>query len=245
MTNNSFSLLGKTILVTGASSGIGKAIAILCSQMGGKVFITSRRKERLKETLSEMQGDNEYIVSDLSKQEDIDTLIDKLPKLDGIVHCAGVGSRQLCKNITRLELDRVMGANFIAPVMLQTSLLVKKKVNKGASIVFLASHCATSPELANSIYSASKGAIISYSKCLALEIAPRGIRVNCISPAMVWTDLIIRDGVTKEMLCEDEKHYPLGRYGCPDDIAPLAVYLLSDGSSWMTTSDLKMTGGVI
>lgn len=245
MASSVFSLEGKTVLVTGASSGIGRSIAILCSQMGAKVFISARREEKLTQTISAMHGDNVYIVADLSKQEEIDKLVNSLPKLDGIVHCAGVGSRNLCKNVTREEMDYVMGANFVAPVMLQGLILAKKKINNGASIVFIASHGATSPASSNSIYSASKGAIISYSKCLALELAPRGIRVNCISPAMVWTDLIVRDGIDDETLHEDEKHYPLGRYGKPEDIAPLAVYLLSDGSSWMTTTDVKITGGVI
>lgn len=243
---NPFTLEGKTILITGASSGIGKKIAMLTSQMGANVIITARNEYKLKETLAEMMGEgNSYISTDLSKQEEIDYLVERLPKLDGIVHCAGVGSRQLCKHITREEIDRVLGTNFIAPVMLQTSILTKKKLNKGASIVFIASHGANSPAIANAVYSASKGAIISYSNCLALEVASRGIRVNCISPAMVWTDLVVKDGIDEETLHQDEQHYPLGRYGRPDDIAPLAVYLLSDGSQWMTTTNVKINGGRI
>lgn len=243
MKDSVFSLEGKSILITGASSGIGRSIAVLCSKMGAKVFITARREEKLKETLSEMPGECGYLTADLSKQDEINRLVDYLPRLDGVVHCAGVGSRQLCKNITREEVARVFDTNFVAPVMLQKTILDKKKINKGASIVFMASHGASSPASANAIYSASKGALVSYSRCLALEVAPRGIRVNCISPAMVWTDLIMKDGIDETALHEDEKHYPLGRYGQPDDIAPLAVYLLCDGSSWMTTTDVKITGG--
>lgn len=242
--NDLFSLAGKTILVTGASSGIGKNIAILSSQMGANVIITARRENNLRETISEMPGEgHKYIVADLSKQNDIDSLVENLPRLDGIVHCAGVGSRQLCKQITREEVVRVFEANFIAPVMLQKAILEKKKINKGASIVFLSSRGASAPAIANSVYSASKSAIASFAHCLALELAPRGIRVNCISPAMVWTDLIVRDGLDKETLAENEKTYPLGRYGKPEDISPLAIYLLSDCSSWMTTSDIKISGG--
>jgi|LSQX01.3.fsa_nt_gb NAD(P)-dependent dehydrogenase (short-subunit alcohol dehydrogenase family) len=241
---NPISLSRKTILITGASSGIGKCIAIMTSKMEAKVIITARREEMLKETLVEMHdNENSYVVADLSMQEDIDTLVDQLPKLDGIVHCAGVGSRQLCKFVTREELDRVIGANFIAPVMLQTAILAKKKINKGGSIVFIASHGAAVPTVANSIYSASKAAIISYANCLALEVAQREIRVNCISPGMVWTDLIVRDGLDEETLKENEKTYPLGRYGKPEDIAPLVVYLLSDVSQWMTTTNIKISGG--
>ena len=241
---NPFSLERKSILVTGASSGIGKSIAVLCSKMGANVIITARREDKLKETLDEMDGDyNQYIVADLSKEKDINDLVEKIPKLDGVSHCAGVGSRLLCKNITRKDIDYVMGANFVAPVMLQTALITNKKINKGASIIFIASYGASSPAIANSVYSASKGAIISYANCLALELAPRNIRVNCISPAMVWTDLIAKDGVSEEMLRADERLYPLGRYGQPNDISPLAIYLLSDASGWMTTTNVKINGG--
>ena len=241
---NPFSLQGKVILVTGASSGIGKAIAVLCSQMGAKTIIVARREEKLKAVIKEMQSeDNIYICTDLTNQENINSLVDKLPKLDGVAHCAGVGSRILCKNVTCEEIENVMGINFVGPVMLQTALLQKKKIAKNASIVFLSSYSVESPSKANSIYSASKAAIRSYADCLALEVAHRGVRVNCISPAMVWTDLIVKDGIDVETLKENEKTYPLGRYGQPADIAPLAVYLLCDISKWMTTTNINITGG--
>jgi len=244
MRDNPFSLDGKNILITGASSGIGREIAILCSKMGASVYAVARREDKLKELMSEMNSTNNgFIVADLLKKEDLDQIIDQIPKLDGVMHCAGVGSRVLAKSVTHDEIRRVMGINFEAPVLLQQSILANKKINKNASIVFLASYAVDSPSIANSVYSASKGAIVSYAKCLALELAPRGIRVNCISPAMVWTDLITKDGIDENMLKEDEKKYPLGRYGKPEDIAPLAVYLLSDSSSWMTTSNINITGG--
>lgn len=109
--------------------------------------------------------------------------------------------------------------------------------------MFIASIASWSPSFGNSIYSATKGAIISYANCLALELSPRKIRVNCISPAMVWTDLILADGIEEERLREDEQNYPLKRYGQPADIANLAVYMLSDASSWMTGSNVKISGG--
>lgn len=239
-----FSLQGKNILVTGSSSGIGKSIAILCSQMGGKVYITARREDRLKETLNEMQGEKEYIVTDLSSQEDIDALVEKLPKLDGIVHCAGVGSTLFAKNITKDSISAVFKPNFEAPVLLQASLLTNKKISKAASIVFIASMAAQSPTMGNAIYSASKGALISYAKCLALELAPRKIRVNCISPAMVRTDFLNNVDVDENEMKEDEERYPLGRYGTPEDVSGLAVYLLSNASEWMTSNNIEITGGV-
>ena len=243
---NPFSLEGKTILVTGASSGIGRGIAVTCSKMGANIVLGGRNEVRLNETLSEMEGDGHVLaVADLTKKEELESMVDTLPKLDGIVHCAGIGQRILCKQLQESDVDNVMDMNFKAPVLLQTEILKKKKINKGASIVFIASIAAESPSVGNSIYSASKGAIISYANCLVVELAPRKIRVNCISPAMVWTDLILKDGISEEELKEDEQKYPLKRYGNPDDIANLAVYMLSDASSWMTGSNVRITGGGI
>jgi NAD(P)-dependent dehydrogenase (short-subunit alcohol dehydrogenase family) len=242
---NPFSLEGKTILVTGASSGIGRGIAVTCSKMGATVIINGRNKERLQGTLSQMEGEDHIVaIGDLTDSESLIEMVGKLPKLDGVVQCAGMGQRIPCKDLYVDDVNLVMDVNFKAPVMLQAELLRQKKINKGASIVFVASIASWSPSFGNSVYSASKGAIISYANCLALELAPRKIRVNCISPAMVWTDLILADGTDEEQLKEDEQKYPLKRYGQPDDIANLAVYMLSDASTWMTGSNVKISGGV-
>lgn len=244
-TFNPFTLEGKTILVTGASSGIGRGIAIACSKMGASVIVNGRNEQRLSETMSEMEGDdNLSLAADLSNNVALAEMVAKLPKLDGIVHCAGIGQRVLCKQLQESDLDNMMNVNFKAPVMLQTEILKQKKINKSASIVFIASIACDSPTIGNAMYSASKGAIISYANCLALELAPRLIRVNCILPAMIWTDLIFKGGITEEELREDEKKYPLKRYGKPEDIANLSIYLLSDASSWMSGSSIRITGGV-
>jgi len=245
-TFNPFTLEGKTILVTGASSGIGRGIAIACSKMGATVIINGRNEQRLAETMTEMQGEeNLSLAADLSDSNSLTGMVSRLPKLDGIVHCAGIGQRVLCKQLQEADLDTMMDVNFKAPVMLQTEILKQKKINKGASIVFIASIASDSPSIGNAVYSASKGAIISYANCLALELAPRLIRVNCILPAMIWTDLILKGGITEEELKEDEKKYPLKRYGKPEDIANLSIYLLSNAAAWMTGSSIKITGGVI
>ena len=241
---NPFTLEGKTILVTGASSGIGRGIAIACSKMGATIVINGRNEQRLAETMKDLEGDNHMsLVADLSDSQSLSSMVAQLPKLDGIVHCAGIGQRVLCKQLQEEDVDDMMGVNFKAPVMLQTEILKQKKISKGASVVFIASIASSSPTVGNAIYSASKGAVISYANCLALELAPRQIRVNCILPAMIWTDLIFKGGLTEEELREDEKKYPLKRYGKPEDVANLAIYLLSDAAEWMTGSSIKITGG--
>lgn len=241
---NQFSLSGKTILVTGASSGIGQGIAISCSKMGSKVIINGRNTQKLRDTFSRLMGDGHKIVpGDLTDSVSLASIVNTIPKLDGIVHCAGIGTRVLCKNIVEKDIDQIISANFKAPVLLQTEILKKKKLNKGGSIVFIASMSYDSPSMGNALYAASKGALISYANCLQLELAPRMVRVNCVSPAMVWTDLIFKGGLTEDELREDEQKYPLKRYGKPEDIANLVIYLLSDASVWMTGSNLKITGG--
>ena len=240
---NPFSLEGKIILVTGASSGIGRGVAVTCSKMGANVIINGRNEQRLQETKALMPGEGMLILGDLTDENKLYSLVDELPKLDGVVHCAGIGQRVPCKNVTTENVDEVMDVNFKAPVLLMSALLQRKKINKGASIVFVASVATWSPSYGNAVYSASKGAVVSYANCLALELAPRQIRVNCISPAMVWTDLILKDGIDEVQLKEDEQKYPLKRYGQPEDIANLTVYMLSDASTWMTGSNVKISGG--
>lgn len=242
--SNPFSLDGKTILITGASSGIGKSIAEICASMGAHLVISGRNEGRLQAVLEQLEGTGHIaIAGDLAEADFISSLVDRIPTLDGIVHCAGIGHRGLCRHISESDVDQVMGANFKSAVLLQSSILGGKKINKGGSIVFMASYAAEAPAIGNAVYSAAKGAIISYAKCLGLELAPKQIRVNCICPGMVWTKLIEEGGLDKATLQEEEKKYPLGRYGQPEDIAPLAVYLLSPASQWMTGSCININGG--
>ncbi len=244
MNYNPFSLEGKTILVTGASSGIGRGVAIACSKMGATVILSGRNQMKLDASFAQLEiGDHRIIAADLANSDSVSKMIVELPALDGVVHCAGIGQRVLCKVANEEDVDAVMDTNFKGPVLLQSELLKHKKINKGASIVFIASISTWSPSIGNAFYSASKGAIVSYANCLALELAPRKVRVNCISPAMVWTDLILQEGVDEEQLKEDEQKYPLKRYGTPEDIANLVIYMLSDASTWMTGSNVKISGG--
>ena len=238
-----FSLSGKTILVTGASSGIGRGIAIACAEAGACVVLNGRNVARLNETLSQMSGEGHIVIpADLTDATQRHALVEQVPELDGLVQCAGVMNRVPCKSIEQEDLDSVFAPNVEAPILLQAELLQERKIKKGASIVYMASMAPRAAETGNALYSASKAAIIAYAKCLSLELAPRQIRVNCISPAMVWTDLAL-SGATKEELEQDQATYPLKRYGKPEDVANAVVYLLSIASEWMTGSNIEITGG--
>jgi NAD(P)-dependent dehydrogenase (short-subunit alcohol dehydrogenase family) len=210
---NPFSLEGKRILVTGASSGIGQSIAIECSKMGGNVIITGRNKERLQQTFNNLSGKlNQMIICDLIQPESVTYLIEELSILDGIVHCAGINKLMPLKFIKDGSLNIILETNFISPALLTSKLHKNKKIAKGASIVFISSISAFYAALANSIYMASKGAINAFVKGLALELASLNIRVNSIQPGMIQTDLLVKSVLGSEALKDDEVRYPLGLY---------------------------------
>lgn len=243
---NPFSLVGKTILVTGASSGIGRAAAIECSKMGANVIITARNKERLDETLSLMEGgDNQVVICDLSDEHSIDQMVEILPEIQGLVNNAGFTKIVPVQFVSVAEINKILNVNTIAPIILLQKLLKKKKIKKGASVVFTSSLAGLGCcSVGNSMYSASKGAISAFIRCAALELAVKRIRVNAVCPAMVDTGILDSGTVSKEQLEKDEKNYPLGRYGRPEDIAWAIIYLLSDASSWVTGDNLILDGGV-
>lgn len=207
---NPFTLLGKKVLVTGASSGIGRSIAVICSKMGANLVLIGRKEEKLQETISLMEGKgHSYFIADLTNRSEIAELVNSFPQLDGIVHNAGLGSRVPCKQIHESDIDSVFNLNVKSPMLLQSEILRQKCLNKNSSIVFIASRAAAYPSIGNAVYSASKSAIISYSKVLALELSSRNIRVNSICPAMVWTDLITRqNGISVEDLEVSQLKYP-------------------------------------
>ena len=242
---NPFSLENKTILVTGASSGIGKAIAIECSKMGAKVVITGRNEQRLQETYGQLESaQRAYIVADLTKKEDIETLVNQIDSLNGLVNCAGLTIPKPFKFLQEEDIQEVMTVNFNAPLLLTQLLVKKKKLQKASSIVFISSISGTKVSyIAGSIYSASKGAINGICKGLALELAPQQIRVNTVVPGMVETNIVSGGEVTQEQLEADKKKYPLKRYGKPEEVACAVIYLLSDASSWVTGSNLLIDGG--
>lgn len=241
--NNIFSLENKTILVSGASSGIGRAVAVECSKVGASVIITARNESRLKETLSLMQGENNRMYcADFTKEDEISNLVASIgDKLDGVVLCAGINDKLIIKLISAENINNMLTTNFTGPVQLTQKLMKKKLINKFCSFVFMSSVSAFYPSVSNALYASSKAAITQFSKILALELLPLKGRVNCIEPAFVETEMIRK--YPPEVLDEIRANYPLGRFAKPEEIAYAVIYYLSDASQLVTGTSLVIDGG--
>ena len=240
---NPFSLEGKVVLVTGASSGIGRAIAIECSKSGATVYLTARNKERLEETLSAMApGQHRIITADLTNQKEVNNLAESVEKLDGIVLNSGINDKSIVKKLDNEFISKMLDTNFSGPAMLIQSLLKNKKINKLASILFMSSVSAYYPSVSNAMYAASKAAVNQFAKVLALEVLTLKARVNCIQPAFVETEMLKK--YTLDNVIEDIRaNYPLGRFAKPEEIAYAAIYYLSDASQLVTGTSLVIDGG--
>ena len=242
---NPFSIDGKTVLVTGAASGMGKATAIACAKMGAKIVAADYNAEGLNSVMSELEGEGhqQYVV-DLAEESTWTDLLTNAPVLDGIANCAGIANMNPFMFVSREEFDKVFGVNFFGPVMLTKSLLKSKKLGKGSSIVFVAS--IDGPRIVhggNSVYSAGKSALVGIARNMAVDLASKKIRVNCVLPSTTDTPLIRTANVTEESLTEVSKTFPLKRFGTPEDMAYGIIYLLSDASSFVTGTELVIDGG--
>ncbi|MBR6937685.1 MAG: SDR family oxidoreductase [Prevotella sp.] len=244
MSYNPFTLEGKTILVTGASSGIGQATAIECSKMGAKVVITGRNEERLQDTFDKLEGEGHIqIIADLNNETDIDIIVSECPTLNGLVNNAGRGKSKPVNFLKLEDLQDVYQTNLFAVALLTKGLLKKKKLVKGSSIVFTSSISSYMTAAGLSIYASSKAAVCGYMRTCAIELGGKGIRSNAVLPGMVETKLINSGTYTDEDKQKDLTLYPLGRYGRSTDIAHAIIYLLSDASSWVTGTELVIDGG--
>lgn len=245
MNYNPFSLKGKTIFITGASSGIGKAVAIECAKMGANLIISGRNSGRLLETLNTLEGFGHIqLLADLSSNEKNSEIVDRLPSIDGIVFSAGYTKILPFQFINETDINKLMQVNFMSPALLSQLLVKNKKLNKGASIVFISSisgvFCSS---VAGTIYSASKGAVNGLVKAMAIDLSSKNIRVNSVNPGMINTNIISHDMISSEQFQEDIKKYPLKRYGRPEEVAFAVIYLLSDAAKWVTGSNLLIDGG--
>ena len=243
--DGSFRLNDKTVLVTGASSGIGKKIAVRASQAGAKMIITARNNERLEYTKDQLEEgkDHQLILADLKKSEEIISLAEDAPKLNGLVLNAGLVKRMPIKYIDQDSIEEQFQVNVQSSMLLVQQLLRKRKLVNGSSICFISSISSKKNLVGNAIYAATKSAVNSFVQSLALEVAKKKIRANAILPGFIQTNILEDSDVGESQLAQHKKNYPLGRFGTPDDVANLSLYLLSDLSEWMTGSLLKIDGG--
>ena len=247
---NPFTLEGKTIVVTGASSGIGQQVAISCSQMGAKVALIGRNEQRLGETISQLEGTGHLAIrddlTDLEHQKElVADIVSKMGIIDGLVNCAGISTTLPFKLMTPETIGEFFRTNVFAPVELTRQVLGKRNVNKrGASVIFCASVMGVVGESAKSLYSLTKGALIAGCRSLAIEYASKKIRINVISPGVIETPI----NKSQPYLADPEKRiiteslHPLG-IGTTVDIANVCIYLLSDASRWVTGQNLIVDGG--
>lgn len=248
---NPFSLIGKNIIISGASSGIGRQTAITCSKLGARVVLLARDEKRLEETVSMMDNSSEHLFYsiDLTDYDSVKNLIKQvvgiIGRIDGVVNCAGISLTIPLNLVTPSKIRKVFETNVFASYNLTKEICNFKNISKnGASVVFISSVMACYGEVGKSLYSMSKGAIISAVKSLACELAPKNIRVNAISPGAIITPIneSLPHMVNKELREKLEQKHLLG-LGETVDIANSCVYLLSEASKWVTGTNLTVDGG--
>lgn len=249
MRENPFSLVGKTILITGASSGIGRATAMACADMGAELILTGRNEKELTNVASESKtcGSNSVhvIPGDLTDDLFLELIATECPVLDGLVSNAGVGGLMPIQSITRKETNRICSLDLFSPMLLLRQLLRRKKLRKGTSVVFTCSTAGVYRVSAgNAIYAAAKSGLDAFMKTAAIELGPRGIRVNSVNPGMVETPFINGGLFLTEQLETEKLNYPLGRFAKPEEVALGVVFLLSNASSFITGTALKIDGGI-
>jgi len=243
---NPFSLEGKVILVTGASSGIGRATAVECSKLGATLILSGRNEERIRETIKMCVDSDKhsFVLADLSNEDEIKNLVAGLPVLDGCVSNAGVAKTVPISFISEDKLTEIFSIDCFSSILLTKELVKKKKISKQSSLVFTLSIAGNYNILpGNSMYGAAKTGLSAFVKYAAVELASKGIRCNAVSPGMINTPLVKNTSFSDEELKKDMEQYPLKRYGEPEEIAYAIIYLLSDAASWVTGSNLVIDGG--
>lgn len=241
---NPFTLEGKTILITGAASGIGKATSIESSKLGAKIIAVDVNEKGLEELMPQLEGDGHLpLAGNLCHEDFLKQIGESSPALDGVFLCAGVSDTTPVKFITEEKIQRVFDVNLTAPIMMLRQLLVKKKINKGGSLVWMSSYGAEKVEPGLGIYAASKSAVNGIMRAYAKELVSRKIRSNSIMPMMIRTELLSTlNNISDKDWEKQEAMYPLG-FGSPLDVAYAAIYLFSDASRWITGTQIRMDGG--
>ncbi len=246
---DSFSLKGKTILITGASSGIGRACALECSKAGAFILAFGRDEDRLAESISSLEGEGKAFSVELTNTDEVDEVMKELEnngvKIDGVIHSAGISTTLPLRMITPDKIQPLFDVNVSSAIYLSKWVTRKKMVpENGSSIVFLSSVMGSVGEAGKTIYSITKGAVLAASRSMAVELASKSIRVNCISPGVVESPMsenavYSRNESARKKIAD---LHPLG-LGKPEDVANAAIYLLSDASGWVTGTNLFVDGG--
>lgn len=235
-----FDFKGKSILITGASGGIGYATAKKLINSGANVYTNSRRE------VDQISENHIHFVGDLSDESTIENWVSQIPSIDGVVYSAGLLDTMPIRFAKKEKMMKTWDINFFAAVTLSSLLIKKKKLNNYGAFVFISSISAKHPYIGGSMYTASKAALETYSKVLALELKGKFIRSNCLAPAMVKTEMYEK-GIEKGSLEFMEEHvnkYPFGA-GEPEDLAQAACFLLSDAARWINGITITMDGGFL
>lgn len=248
--NSIFNLKNKNIIATGASSGIGRQCAITFSQLGANIILIARNEERLKETFNKLdKGNHLFISQDITEyaklEEVINNAVDKVGKISGFVHSVGIEMTLPLRSMQPSYYEDMFAVNVISGFELARIISKKKYLGeKGTSFVFISSVMGILGQPGKVAYCASKGALILGAKAMALELAKKNIRVNCILPGVVETEMSNKmfQGLSEESKKEIIDMHPLG-LGKPEDIANTCAFLLSDASRWVTGTNLIVDGG--
>jgi NAD(P)-dependent dehydrogenase (short-subunit alcohol dehydrogenase family) len=246
---NPMDMTGKHILITGAGSGIGRATAILLAQLGARLTLVGRDLAKLNHTVQLLSVKTVEVQQfDFANSDDIvpwmRSCAEQYGRFDGLAHSAGIQSFNPLRSLTPKALDRLLRINTISAAMLVKAMQHLDCGAEKASIVLISSTAAMRGTPANGAYGCSKAAIISLVKTFALELVERGIRLNCIAPALVETEMVqqVRETMTSDAFQALEAKHPMG-IGQPDQVASVIAFLLSNASSWITGVTIPVDGG--
>ncbi len=244
-------MVGQAVLVTGASSGIGRATAVYLSELGARVVVLARNARGLEETLGRMQGTNHRAeVMDLNETDSIPARVRKIAEevapLRGIVHCAGIQQTLGLSMANAARIDAAMHINVSSAMMLIKGFRQKGCATPGGSVVLISSVAGLAGQPGISIYSATKAALIGLAKSAAIELAREGLRVNCVAPGYVETEMArrVRETLTPEQFEAIQRRHPLG-IGSPVDVAGAVAFLLAETGKWITGTTLVVDGGYV
>lgn len=236
-------LTGKHILVTGASSGMGRIFCQMIAKEGARVSLLARNEDRLKDTLSKMDGEgHKYYLCDLTDEGQIKITIEQLDGVDGVVFCAGINDFVPLKFVKQEKLQRIFQTNYFSQVILTQMLVKKKLIKKQASLVYISSLSSVLGVSGTLLYASSKAALNSAVRVIAAELASQGIRANAICPGIVRTEMLGNTNIDEETFTKQAVDYPLG-LGTPEDVGNAVLYHLSDGSRWLTGNCMILDGG--